>query len=272
MKKIKSFGQHFLIRSDIAMDIVDSLQFNYLPAITELNAEEETAAVEKQKNKVIEIGPGEGVLTKYLLQKKELDLHVIELDKRLPQLLLKRYPQLAGRIINADVLKVDFWTITTNPFSVIGNFPYNISSQIVFKILENKDIALEMVGMFQREVAQRIAASPGKKAYGVITVLVQAFYKVTYLFDVPPDAFDPPPRVWSAVIRLERHKDYEDRIEETVFRKVVKQAFSQRRKKLRNALPPLLFDEAMLPANIMHKRAEELSIEDFISLCKALEN
>ena len=256
MKKRKSFGQHFLIRDDIAEDIVNSL-----------------IVKQQEGNVVVEVGPGEGVLTKFLVSKKPLiDLYLIELDKRLPKYLMRKFPELEGRITNADVLKVDLSKILPNldDVYIIGNFPYNISTQILFRVLEYRDHISQVVGMFQKEVAQRVAAVSGSRTYGVITILIQFYYDVTYLFEVGADCFDPPPNVQSAVIRLERHHRCENLVDYADFRRVVKQAFSQRRKKLANALKGVEFDEAKFDVSWLDKRAEQLSLEDFILLAKAL--
>ena len=256
MKKRKSFGQHFLIRDDIAEDIVNSLIFK-----------------QQKANVVVEIGPGEGVLTKFLVPKKPLiDLYLIELDRRLPKYLIRKFPDLEGRITNADVLKVDLADIlpSLDDVYMIGNFPYNISTQILFRVLEYRDNISQVVGMFQKEVAQRVAAKAGNKTYGVITILIQFYYDVTYLFEVGAECFDPPPKVQSAVIRLERHHKYEGLVAYADFRRVVKQAFSQRRKKLSNALKNVELDDTKFNVSWLDKRAEQLSLEDFIVLAKAL--
>lgn len=252
MKKLKSFGQHFLLDQSIAEDIVNSLQIS-----------------ENQEVTVIEIGPGEGVLTRFLVQKK-INLYLIEIDKRLPETLIARFPQLAGKIINADVLKIDWATFPSKHLSIIGNFPYNISTQILFKIIEHKDKVWQMVGMFQKEVAKRVASKHGNKVYGVTSVLIQAYYDVTYLFEVAPHHFSPPPKVNSAVIRLERHHRYEGFLSKKNLFKIVKQAFSQRRKKLKNTLKGLPLDQAKLPADLYDKRAEQLSVEEFVHLSNCL--
>ena len=251
MKKLKSFGQHFLRNQSIAQSIVDALP------------------VTAQKQLVFEVGPGEGVLTQYLVQRPDIDLRVIEIDNRLPELLLHRFPMLDGKIIHQDVLKVHFEDLAPNnqPFSIIGNFPYNISSQILFKLLDYKDQATQMIGMYQHEVAQRIASPPKSKAYGILSVLAQAYYSAEYLMMVDAREFDPPPKVQSAVVRLQRTDKYEkDILDQKVFKQVVKQAFNQRRKKLSNALNGIQFDEARLPKGIFDLRAEQLSVSDFILL------
>lgn len=257
MRKIKSLGQHFLKDEDAALNMVEALQIQ-----------------SSEQQIVVEIGPGEGVLTKYLLQKKNFQLYVVELDKRLPAYLIKKFPDLKGRIIQADVLKVPFDDIFSEngqplSFNIIGNFPYNISSQILFKILQHRDQVTQMVGMFQKEVAQRVAAKPNSKAYGILSVLIQLYYQVDYLFTIPPHSFDPPPKVQSASIRLQRITHLETQVNYDEFAKVVKKAFSQRRKKLRNALKGFHFEETQLPADLFDRRAEQLSVEEFIVLTNA---
>lgn len=253
MRKLKSFGQHFLHNEQIAQAIVDSL---LLP--------------ETKSYKVVEVGPGEGVLTKYLVKKDHIDFYAVEVDRRLPALLIQKYPVLKNRIINVDVLKLPFDQIIDGYFSIIGNFPYNISSQILFKVLAHRQQVQQVVGMFQREVAQRIASHSGNKSYGVISVLVQVYYKVTYLFEVDAQEFIPPPKVQSAVIRLERRYDLEEKVDYKRLARVVKQGFGQRRKKLRNALKGLPLDGSKLPEGVLQKRAEQLSVEDFITLSHCL--
>lgn len=249
MKKIKSLGQHFLKDEDIAYRIVNSLQLG-----------------ENKKNTIVEIGPGEGVLTKYLTQLEDVELFVVELDRRLPVLLQQKFPSLIDHIIHEDVLKVNFETFIPQAFSVIGNFPYNISTQIIFKVLEHRHQIPQVVGMFQREVAQRIAAKPGSKIYGVTSVLTQLYYDVDYLFEVSNDKFLPPPKVQSAVIRMQSHNRFENQCEFKKVRRIVKQAFGQRRKKMSNALKGVLFTDSTFFNTIKDKRAEQLSVGDFVEL------
>ncbi|MEZ4887431.1 MAG: 16S rRNA (adenine(1518)-N(6)/adenine(1519)-N(6))-dimethyltransferase RsmA [Chitinophagales bacterium] len=249
MKKIKSLGQHFLNDQDIAQRIVHSLQLGENPMTT-----------------VVEIGPGEGVLTQYLLDLPNIELYVVELDRRLPALLLKKFPQLEDHIIHEDILKVDLETIFTHPFCVIGNFPYNISTEIIFKMIEYRHKIPQMVGMFQKEVAQRIAAKPGSKTYGVTSVLTQLYFDVEYLFEVSNDCFTPPPKVQSAVIRLQRHTRFDEKYTYKKVRQIVKLAFGQRRKKLSNALKGVSFSDTIFFDTLKDKRAEQLSVEDFVEL------
>lgn len=255
MYKIKSFGQHFLKNDHIAHRIVEQLQIGA-----------------QTGSRVVEIGPGEGILTRHLLDRPDIsDFYVVELDKRLPEVLLKKFPRLEGHIVNEDFLRVKLEDYLGDRFSVIGNFPYNISTQIVFKILDYRQSVPQMVGMFQKEVAQRIAAGPGNKDYGVTSVLVQAYYKVKYCFTVEAGSFDPPPKVQSGVIRLERTDSYESQIgNHDLFKQVVKLAFGQRRKMLRNALSAYLIDESLLPPNQLTRRAEQLSISEFIQLANSV--
>lgn len=258
MKKLKSFGQHFLKYPHIAERIAHSLQ---LPDVDN-----------GTKSAVMEIGPGQGVLTQFLLALPNTDLYVVEIDKRLPDYLLQRFPQLNGHIIEQDVLKMHFEDyIGGQPFWLIGNFPYNISSQILFKALSYRHQVQQVVGMFQKEVAQRIVAGKGNKQYGILSVLLQAYFKTEYLFEVSPGSFDPPPKVQSAVVRLTPTNMYANSISNPkIFTQTVKQAFNQRRKMLRNALQPLQFDFEQLPPNLPQLRAEQLSITDFIALANAI--
>lgn len=247
----KSLGQHFLKDMSVAERIA-----GVLPENTELP--------------VLEIGPGTGVLTQFLL-KNNRQLTVVELDKESVAYLNKHYPKLQDRIIEADFLKLDLNTLFTGPFAVIGNYPYNISSQIFFKVLDYKDKIPFCAGMLQKEVAERLASRPGKKACGIITILLQAWYDIEYLFTVEPEVFDPPPKVKSAVIRMTRNNRSELECDETLFKTVVKTAFNQRRKTLRNSLKSLLGENhtiALLP--VFNKRPEQLSVEDFIDLTKKL--
>ena len=214
---------------------------------------------------MVEVGVGFGVLTKYLVDKKNIDFYVIEIDDRLVEWIENQFPSLRNKIIHRDILKVDFKKHFENPFAIIGNFPYQISTQIIFKILENRELIPEMVGMFQKEVAVRIAADHGNKQYGITSVLVQAYYDVDYLFEVDSEKFNPPPKVQSAVIRLRRKENNNLPVQYDELRVVVKTAFNQRRKTLRNALKPLLKDQVLDEA-ILQKRAEQLSVEDFILL------
>ncbi|HET6244181.1 MAG: 16S rRNA (adenine(1518)-N(6)/adenine(1519)-N(6))-dimethyltransferase RsmA [Bacteroidetes bacterium] len=249
----KHLGQHFLNDEGIAKNIVDSL----------------TKAGYK---KVMEIGPGMGVLTKYLILDKEIELSVIELDRESIEYLKNHFPELDKRIISADFLKFPLEEYFHESFAIIGNFPYNISSQILFKVLEHKESIPELVGMFQKEVAQRLASPPKNKAYGILSVLLQAYYDIEYLFTVNEDVFTPPPKVKSAVIRIKRNNRVSLGCDDAAFKKVIKMGFNQRRKTLRNALKAMLPEDkqALESSGYLTKRAEELSVEDFVELTKML--
>jgi len=237
----KSLGQHFLNDENISRKIVGSLQSFMF-------------------NNLLEVGPGGGALTKYLLELQGIQFKCVELDNDKIQWLLQTYPSLHEKIIHGSILEID------NPFGgsfmMVGNFPYNISSQILFKVLEWKENIQGMVGMFQKEVATRVAAREGSKVYGVTSVLVQAFFEVEYLFEVDETAFTPPPKVKSAVISLRPKAQYLPMKSERSLFVLVKTAFNQRRKTLRNAVKSL-FDPLILQDEIFNKRAEQLSVEDF---------
>lgn len=252
VKAKKHLGQHFLSDEMIAKQIADTL------------------TLEGYKD-VLEIGPGMGVLTKYVL-KKPVTTHVIEIDQESVEYLQANFLNLAPRIIQEDVLKYDFSrTFGTRPFAIIGNFPYNISTQIVFKVLENRTQIPEFAGMFQKEVAQRICEKEGSKVYGILSVLVQAFYEADYLFTVPPSVFIPPPKVESGVLRLTRKTNYSLRCDEKLFFRVVKSAFQQRRKTLRNSLKTYNLSDNLKANTIFDKRPEQLSVQAFIDLTLAIE-
>ena len=222
--------------------------------------------LEPGKANVLEIGPGKAMLTKYLLE-KDFELKCVEADSDMVDFLNANFPALHGRIIAADFLKLDLESVFGGQsFCIIGNFPYNISSQIVFKMVENRLIVPQLVGMFQKEMAQRIIAPPGGKDYGVISVLTQAFYEGKYLFSVAPGSFNPPPKVQSGVIRLVR-KEEELGCDPALFRKVVKQAFSQRRKMLRNTVRTFFeSNPEALEEDYFRQRPEVLSVPDFVAL------
>lgn len=253
MKAKKSYGQHFLNREDIAERIAHSLQYT------------------DTYQHILEVGPGRGMLTKYLLQ-LDTPLTVVEADRDMVLYLQKYYPQLKGHIIAQDFLKVPLDQVFAGQaFGLIGNFPYNISSQILFKMLDFREQIPEMVGMFQKEVAQRVIAGPGSKTYGVLGVLVQAYYKGEYLFHVDKGCFTPPPKVQSGVIRLTRRPDPLIREEETaLFRQVVKGAFGQRRKMLRNTMKPFIQDADILQEDFFRQRPEQISLHDFIELTRRI--
>ena len=260
VKAKKHLGQHFLTDENIAKKIADSL-------------------TEKGYDEVLEIGPGMGVLTKYLLQKQS-KVTVFEIDKESVSYLKTVFPveQLnintsseKFTIIEGDFLKKDLGQLFKRcPVAIIGNFPYNISSQIVFKSLENRAMVQEFSGMFQKEVAQRIAEKPGSKTYGILSVLTQAFYDVEYLFTVPPSVFNPPPKVDSGVIRCIRKENYTLPVDEKLFFKVVKTAFNQRRKMLRSSLKSFKLSDSLKEDPIFAKRPEQLSVSDFVELTQKI--
>jgi 16S rRNA (adenine1518-N6/adenine1519-N6)-dimethyltransferase len=240
----KSLGQHFLKDENITRQIVAALQ-------------------QEQYNNLVEVGAGGGALTKHLLPLPNIDFKAVELDDEKVQFLEATYPAIKGKIIHKDFLQME--APFEEDFIVIGNFPYNISTQIVFKVLEWKEKVPVMIGMFQKEVAQRAAAAPGSKIYGVLSALIQPYYDIEYLFDVAPGCFDPPPKVNSGVIRLKRKKAILNVRSERSYIVLVKTAFNQRRKTLRNAVKSL-FDPEELKEPIFDQRAERLSIEDFARL------
>ena len=245
----KRLGQHFLNDEKIASDIVSALS-------------------DKNRN-ILEIGAGMGVLTKYLLQ-KDINLKVVEIDEESVEYLNLHYPALEKNLLADDFLKLKLDEIFDGEMSIIGNFPYNISTQIIFKMLDYKDIVTEMVGMFQKEVAERLAAKPGSKSYGITSVLVQAFYDIEYLFTVDENKFTPPPKVKSAVIRIEKNNQKKLNCDEAVFKKVVKTAFNQRRKTLRNSLKPFGFKEEFASHEIFSLRPEQLTVQQFEEISNAI--
>ncbi|MFD1094716.1 16S rRNA (adenine(1518)-N(6)/adenine(1519)-N(6))-dimethyltransferase RsmA [Salegentibacter chungangensis] len=243
----KHLGQHFLTDENIAAKIADTLSY-------------------EGYSKTLEIGPGMGVLTKYLL-KKDTEVHVIEIDTESVAYLGENYPDLEGAIHEQDFLKYDLSKIFGEaPFAVIGNFPYNISTQIVFKVLAQRDRIPEFSGMFQKEVAQRICENKGSKAYGILSVLTKAFYETEYLFTVPPSVFNPPPKVDSGVLRLKRKENYSLPCDEALFFRIVKMAFQQRRKTLRNSLKSMNLPDNLREDAIFGQRPEQLSTDEFIEL------
>ena len=250
VKAKKHLGQHFLKDLNIAQKIADTLSL-------------------KNYKKVVEIGAGMGVLTQFLL-KKDVDVHIVEIDKESVAYLEANYPALRGKIIADDFLKYDVAGYLAEPFAIIGNFPYNISTQIVFKLLELREYVPEFSGMFQKEVAERICEHEGSKMYGILSVLVQAFYETSYLFTVSESVFNPPPKVKSGVIRLVRKTDFHLDCDESLFFTVVKTAFNQRRKTLRNSLKSLLIDENLKQDSIFDKRPEQLPWQDFVRITKVI--
>ena len=257
----KALGQHFLTDQKVARAIVDALHGG-MPAL--------------------EVGPGMGVLSQYLLERKDIDLRLIEIDSESVDYLLTHFPGMQGRLMEGDFLQLKLEKIFPEQFAIIGNFPYNISSQIFFKVLDYKDRIPQVVGMVQKEVAERIAEKPGSKTYGILSVLLQAWYDIEYLFTVGSGCFAPPPKVESAVIRLTRNARTSLGCDETLFTTVVKTAFGQRRKMMRNPLKPLakakasrcgwsdeeLADFLALP--VFSQRPEQLSVEDFVALTNLL--
>lgn len=244
----KHLGQHFLRDHNIAQKIVDSMTHH------------------GDYPQILEIGPGTGVLTRYLLQNTSYETWCIEIDHESVLALNNEFPALQPRLIEGDFLHLAVEEQLAPSFGVIGNFPYNISSQILFRVLELRERVPEVVGMFQKEVAQRIASPPGSKAYGILSVLLQAWYDIEYLFTVPPGVFQPPPKVESAVIRLKRNKVTKLDCDEKLFVKVVKAGFNQRRKTLRNSLKPLGVPCLDNLDPMLDLRAEALSVKDFVHL------
>ncbi|WP_333854324.1 16S rRNA (adenine(1518)-N(6)/adenine(1519)-N(6))-dimethyltransferase RsmA [Epilithonimonas sp.] len=248
----KHLGQHFLTDQNIARNIVDSLSF-------------------EGYKKVLEVGPGMGVLTKFLLE-KESEIYVAEIDQESIVYLKKHYPKLEEQHFVGDFLKINIPEVFGEELAVIGNFPYNISSQILFKIIDNYTLIPEMSGMFQKEVAERTAAKPRTKDYGILSVLVQAYYDVDYLFTVHENVFNPPPKVKSGVIRMTRNLKPGLAGNEVLFKQIVKAGFGQRRKKMSNALKVLGIPENMKSHPFLDIRAEELSVADFIAFANEWKN
>lgn len=289
----KALGQHFLTDQNIAKSIVAALQ---LPAAggkavaSEGKVNAEVASVpsvqltteQPARMKVLEIGPGMGVLSQYLLQRQDVDLRMIEIDDESVEYLESHFPQAHGRVIFGDFLKLDIDELFPEEFHVIGNFPYNISSQIFFRIIDYRNRIPQTVCMIQKEVAERIAEKPGSKTYGILSVLLQAWYDIEYLFTVGSGAFAPPPKVQSAVIRLTRNNRTSLGCDENAFKNIVKTAFGQRRKTLRNSLKPIIAAKAtkegwdtealtsFTSAPVFELRPERLSVEDFIGLTNLL--
>jgi 16S rRNA (adenine1518-N6/adenine1519-N6)-dimethyltransferase len=249
VKPKKYLGQHFLLDNTVSQKIAEAIK------------------IENRVN-LLEIGPGTGALTQFLMG-ENINLVAYELDNESIIYLNKNFPNLI--VHNQDVLKIEWKRIFNYNFSVTGNFPYNISSQIMFKIYENRDIIDQMVGMFQKEVAERICSSTGTKKYGILSVLIQAFYNVDYLFTVNEDAFNPPPKVKSGVIRIVRNDIIKLDCDEKLFLRVVKAIFNQRRKMARNSLKSMLGD-LKIDHVLLTKRPEQLSVENFIEITKLLES
>jgi 16S rRNA (adenine1518-N6/adenine1519-N6)-dimethyltransferase len=240
----KHLGQHFLHDRNVGEKIIKAL----------LEKDPDSA--------IIEVGPGTGILTSQLIDKA--DFHAIEIDREAIAYLKNIYPGQADKIIESDFLKTDLFRLAGSRFNIVGNFPYNISSQILFRLLDYKDNVSFLVGMFQKEVAERVAEKPGTKKYGILSVLLQAYYNIEYLFTVPEGAFDPPPKVKSAVIRLSRNDVKKLACDEKLFRQIVKQSFNQRRKTIRNSLKSLLRKGEDHP--LLTQRPEQLSVNEFMEL------
>ncbi|HPW97428.1 MAG TPA: 16S rRNA (adenine(1518)-N(6)/adenine(1519)-N(6))-dimethyltransferase RsmA [Flavobacterium sp.] len=251
VKAKKHLGQHFLTDESIAKNIADTLSFSGYET-------------------VLEIGPGMGVLTKYILE-KEIDTYVIEIDTESVSYLDSHYPKLHNKIISKDFLKYNINEVLEGkPFAIIGNFPYNISTQIVFKCLEMRNQVPEFSGMFQKEVAERICSKKGNKVYGILSVLSQAFYDVEYLFTVEPEVFNPPPKVKSGVMRMRRKEDFSLPCDEKLFFNVVKTGFNQRRKTLRNSLKSFQLSDNLKEDTIFDLRPEQLSVEQFVEITQKI--
>lgn len=247
----KNLGQHFLNDKNIARKIVESLQAN-------------------ETKKVLEIGPGMGVLTQFLLQNQAYETSVVEIDRESVDYLNRHYPELKERIISADFLRLNLNNHFQEPFAIIGNFPYNISSQIFFKVLEYRNQIPEVVGMLQKEVAERLAEPPGSKTYGILSVFLQAYYNIEYLFTVHENVFTPPPKVKSGVIRLTRNQTEHLDCDEKLFTSIVKMAFNQRRKTMRNSLKPMITSDELKANPIFDKRPEQLGVAEFEMIARMI--
>jgi 16S rRNA (adenine1518-N6/adenine1519-N6)-dimethyltransferase len=249
----KHLGQHFLHDENIARKIVGCLSGDVI--------------------NVVEVGPGLGVLSKYLLEDPRLNPYFFEIDNEAVLYLQQQYPAIRGKLIENDFLQADLSEIPV-PFAVIGNFPYNISTQILFRVLEYRNSVTEVIGMFQKEVAERIASPPGSKKYGILSVLLKAWFDIEYLFTVNESVFYPPPKVKSAVIRIQKNEVKKLDCDEELFFRTVKTAFNQRRKTLRNALKGMIpVGKVSLPVirSLLDKRAEQLSVADFTELTRTIE-
>jgi 16S rRNA (adenine1518-N6/adenine1519-N6)-dimethyltransferase len=251
LKPKKSLGQHFLTDNNIARKIVNGLTW-------------------QKYDRILEIGPGMGILTEILLALPDKEMRFVEIDSSSVEYLNRRFPEITEKIVYADILRTPLTDFYHEPFAIIGNFPYNISSQLFFKILQNRNLVVETVCMIQKEVAVRIASPPGSRDYGILSVLLQAFYTIEYLFSVPPHVFTPPPKVNSAVIRLKRNETQNLPCKEELFTKVVKTAFNQRRKTLRNSLRNLI-TPMETSDDLWQKRPEQLGVEGFITLTRMIE-
>lgn len=279
----KALGQHFLTDLSIAQRIAEALLVPCPATLTVPKSGQEDAVGASAVMPTLEIGPGMGVLTQYLLEREDVDLRMVEIDTESVNYLLTHFPKVHGRLLEADFLKMKLEKFFSGQFCIIGNFPYNISSQIFFKVLDFKDQVSQVVCMIQKEVAERIAEKPGTKTYGILSVLLQAWYDIEYLFTVGEGAFNPPPKVKSAVIRLVRNSRTDLGCDEALFKTVVKTGFNQRRKTLRNSLRQFALAKAsregwspealadFLSDPVFDLRPERLSVEDFISLTRKFE-
>lgn len=252
VKAKKHLGQHFLTDENIAKNIVDAL----------LQKDSSTT--------ILEVGPGTGVLTQHLILNRK-NFFALDVDRESVEFLKNKYPYEQEKILLADFLEIDLAVLVGNKYNVIGNFPYNISSQIMFKVLEHRDDINIVVGMFQREVALRLAEKPGSKVYGILSVLLQAFYDIEYLFTVNENVFNPPPKVKSAVIRLTRNQVKKLDCDEVLFKKIIKTTFNQRRKTIRNSIR-ILFNDNTIRHPLFDKRPEQLSVEQFVELTKFVQD
>ncbi len=251
VKAKKHLGQHFLTDTSVAQRTAEALHL-------------------KGYTKVLEIGPGMGILTQYLLKQQAVETYVVEIDQESVTYLKKHYPDLKDRIIEGDFLKLELKKYFQEPFAIAGNFPYNISSQILFKTIDNREMIPEFAGMFQKELAERVAAKHGNKTYGILSVLVQAYYNVEYLFTAEEHVFDPPPKVKSGVIRMVRKQIALD-CDDALFKTLIKTSFNQRRKTMRNTLKSLGIPDSLNEHNFLNLRPEQLAVEDFIELTKRFE-
>lgn len=258
VKAKKALGQHFLKDPKIAKRIVDSLELSDL---------DKSGGID-----VIEVGPGTGVLTQFLAVDPDINLKLAEIDSESVEYLKIHYPALEESLYEADFLRMKLEDIFDGEFMVIGNFPYNISSQIFFKVLDYRSRIPQVVGMVQKEVAERLASNPGKKAYGILSVLLQAWYSIEYLFTVDENEFIPPPKVKSAVIRLKRNSRESLGCDESLFKAVVKTSFNQRRKTIRNSLKPIIGGLELPDSYLFAKRPEQLSVEEFVELTKIVDS
>lgn len=263
VKAKKSLGQHFLKDLGVARRIVESLNVENLYGSS--TKEDQIPSLD-----VLEVGPGTGVLTQFLTEESRINLSAVEIDRESVAYLKIHYPQLGDNLWEGDFLKMDLTNKFPGKFYIIGNFPYNISTQIFFKVLEYRERIPLVVGMLQKEVAERLASPPGNKSYGILSVLLQAWYDIEYLFTVDEHVFTPPPKVKSAVIRITRNKRESLGCDETLFKAVVKTSFNQRRKAIRNSIKPMLDGKLLPESYLLGQRPEQLSVEEFVELTKLM--